>query len=220
MISKIRKAGVKFYFAGLFNRVVPQWLFRMRRYVVYEMDVQKLRTTRQEAVEEGGLEFSACRTSAEIEAVEVLTWFRRELSSGELQAFQATLSGQLVGGVWIASKVFDEDELGVRLLLKPQQAWLFAAFVAAQARGKGVYSQLLSFVVSEVSRDFPQIVLAVNPDNRPSNVVHKKASRRTLGTVVAIRFLKFSVCWTSGRIRKDRTCSWHATQYPIELTLE
>ena len=220
MISKIRKTGFKFFFAGVFNRVVPQWLFRMRRYVVYEMDVQKLQAASQQAVDDSGLEFSACRTPAEIEAVEVLTWFRQELSSDDLRAFQATLDGQLVGGVWIASKVFDEDELGVRLMLNQQQAWLFAALVSKQARGKKVYSKLLPFVVSEVSRDFPRVVLAVNPDNRPSNAVHKKASRRTLGTVVAIRFLKFSVCWASGQIRKDRTFSWQATKHPIELTLE
>jgi len=220
VISKIRNRGFKFYFAGLFNRVVPQWLFRMRRYFVYEMDVQKLQTASQQVVGGSGVEVSACRTSAEIEAVEVLTWFRRELSSGDLRAFQATLDGQLVGGVWIASEIFDEDELGVRLILNPQQAWLFAAYVSEQARGKKVYSKLLSFVVSEVSQDFPQVVLAVNPDNRPSNAVHKKASRRTLGMVVAVRFLKFSVCWTRGQIRKSRTCSWQATKRPIELTLE
>ena len=220
MISKIRKMGFKFFFATLFNRIVPQWLFRLRRYVVYEMDVQKLRAASQSLSEDNGLEFSPCQTSVEIEAVETLTWFQRELSTGEFRAFQATLDGQLVGGVWIASKVFDEDELGVRLMLNQQQAWLFAAFVAEQVRGQKVYSQLLSFVVSEVSRDFPRVLLAVNPDNRPSNAVHKKASCQTLGTVVAIRFLNFSVGWVSGQIRKNRTFTWQATKHPIELTLE
>ena len=220
MISRIRKTGFKFFFATLFNRIVPQWLFRMRRYVVYEMDVQKLQAASQPSLEASVLEFSACQTSAEIEAVETLTWFSRELSTGDLRAFQATLDGQLAGGVWIASGVFDEDELGLRLMLNPQQAWLFAALVAEQARNKKVYSKLLPFVVAEVSQEFPRVLLAVNPDNRPSNSVHKKASRQTLGTVVAIRLLQFSVCWVSGQIRKDRTCSWQATKHPIELTLE
>lgn len=220
MISKIRQMGFKYSFAIFFNRLVPKWLFRMRRYVVYEMDVQKLPAANQPFAPSSGLKFSACQTLAEIEAVEALTWFKREFSTGDSRAFQATLDGGLVGGVWIASRVFDENELGVRLRLKPEQAWLFAALVSEQARGKGIYGQLLPFVIEEVSQDFPCVVLAVNPDNWPSNSVHKKWSSRTVGSVVAIRFLKFSACWVKGQIRKDRTFSWQSTKHPIELILD
>lgn len=220
MISKIRKVGVKYSFAILFNRVVPEWLFRMRRYVVYEVGVQKLQAARQRLGEGSGVEFSACQTEAETQAVEKLTWFKREFSTGDCRAFQASLDGQLVAGLWVASKAFDENELGVRLILNDQQAWVFAALVAEQVRGKGVYGQLLPYVVDQVSQKFPRVMLAVNPDNRPSNAIHKKWASRTVGVVVAVRFLGFAACWVRGQVRKNQTFSLQAKNQPIELTLE
>ena len=130
------------------------------------------------------------------------------------------MNGQLVAGVWLASEVFDENELGVRLVMNERQTWLFAALVSKSFRGQKIYGKLLPFVVNEASRDFPSVLLAVNPDNRPSNAAHQKLSQRTVGTVVAIRLFSVSVCWVFGQIRKDRTISWQSKKDPILLTVE
>lgn len=221
MQSKKRKFNLRYSFAVLFNRVVPQWLFRMRRYVIYEMDAGKARAAVDSSVPSAGdVQSSACQTEDQIAAVETLTWFKREYSSGKSQAFQATVDGKLVAGVWLASQVFDEDELGLRLMMNERQAWLFAALVSKDARGNGIYNKLLTFVISEGSQDFPSVLLAVNPDNEPSNAVHQKWSQRNVGTVVAVRLLGIAVCWVFGQVRKDRTISWQAKTHPVQLTVE
>ena len=214
--------GLRYSFAILFNRIVPQWLFRMRRYVVYEMDVSKTKAVAQshEALADNNVQVSACQNEEQTKAVEALTWFKRSYSSGKNRSFQATIDGQLVAGVWLASEIFDEDELGVRLVMNERQTWLFAAFVSKNFRGQKIYGKLLPFVVNEGSRDFPSVLLAVNPNNRPSNFVHKKWSQRTVGTVVALRLLGVSACWVFGQIRKDRTISWQAKKHPIQLTVD
>ena len=86
-------------------------------------------------------------------------------------------------------------------------------------RGKGIYGKLLPFAVNETSQIFPSVLLAVNPDNKPSNAVHQKWSQRTVGTVVAARLVGVSVCWVFGQIRKDRTITWQAKKRPIQLTV-
>ena len=194
----------------------------MRRYVVYQMDTAKTKAAAdsQVVLETNDVQVSVCQTEDQIEAVEALTWFKREYSSGKNRPYQATVDGQLLAGVWIATEVFDENELGVRLMLNERQAWLFAALVSKQSRGKGLYGKLLPFVVNETSQDFPSVLLAVNPDNTPSNAVHQKWSQRTVGTVVAIRLLDVSACWVFGQIRKDRTISWQAKKHPIQLTVD
>ena len=221
MQSRIRQRGLKYSFAILFNRIVPQWLFRMRRYVIYEMDAGKAQAAASKlASSASDVQVAACQTEDQITAVEALTWFKREYSSGKSKPFQATVDGKLVAGVWLATEVFDEDELSVRLMLSEEQTWLFAALVAKESRGKGIYGKLLTYVVNEASQDFSSVLLSVNPDNTPSNAVHKNRSQRNVGTVVAIRLLGIAVCWVSGQIRKDRTISWQAKQRPIQLTVD
>ena len=221
-MSGIGKHNFKYSFAILFNRVVPQWLFRTRRYVIYEMDTGRARSAISSpgASRSSNVQVSVCQTEDQIEAVEALTWFKREYSSGKSQAFQATINDELVAGVWLASEVFDEDELGVRLMMNEDQTWLFAALVSKGSRGNGIYSKLLTFVISHASHDFTSILLAVNPDNKPSNAAHQKWSRRTVGTVVAVRIFGVAMCWVFGQIRKDRTITWQAKKHPIQLTVD
>ena len=215
-------ANLKYSFAILFNRIVPQRLFRMRRYVIYEMDAAKAKAAAESQVAslDNNVQVAVCNSEDQTRAVETLTWFKREYSRGKNRAFQATINGELVAGVWLASELFDENELGVRLLMNDRQTWLFAALVSKDFRGQKIYGKLLPFVVGEASRDFSSVLLAVNPDNKPSNAVHKKWSQRTVGTVVAARLLNVSVCWVFGQIRKDRTVSWQAKANPIELTVD
>ena len=92
MQRRSRIANLKYKFAILFNRIVPQWLFRMRRYVVYEMDIAKTKAVAesQKASPDDNVQVSACQTEAQVEAVETLTWFKRAYSSGKNRSFQAT----------------------------------------------------------------------------------------------------------------------------------
>jgi hypothetical protein len=139
VLNKIRKTGWRYSFAILFNRIIPKWLFRIRRYVVYQMDVDRsIAAAESQQTDSNSLTVQRCNSESQMRAIEDLTWFKREYSSGNSWAYQASLEGKLIGGFWAASDRFDEDELGVRIELSSQQAWLFAALVSGEARGQGV----------------------------------------------------------------------------------
>ena len=185
LIDRVSNQGWIYSGAILFNRVVPKWLFRCRRYRVYRLAVQPALAA--DRLRQEGLEIGWCESEEQLQAVERLTYFHREYSRGPARAVQAKVDGQLVGGFWAATEFFDEDDLGVRVTLDPQQAWLFAALVNRECRGRGVYSNILQFITSELAAEgLTDQLVAVNPDNKPSHRVHKKAARELAGTVFAV----------------------------------
>ena len=155
LFKKIKDAGIMYSFAILFNRVVPAWLFRCRRFVVYQMDsgsVDSVTIAPEVSV-------NWCESESELIAAETLTFFKREYSGGDSKACQATISGELAGAFWANTKLFDESELGVQIVLEPQQVWLFAALVNNNHRRKGVYSNILRFIL-------PACLLYTSPSPR------------------------------------------------------
>lgn len=218
MLSNIRKTGWKYSFAILFNRVVPQWLFRMRRYVIYELDPSEVDASQQVGNE---IDLQRCESEEDIQAVEALTYFKRIYSTGPCLAYRATVEDKLFGGMWAATEAFDENELGVRLQLTEKQAWLFAALVSKQARGQGVYGQLLPFVIiDQRQRGHDQILVSVNPDNLRSNRIHLRWAKRTVGYVTAVRLLRIGFCHVSGDIEKSSAVSWVTPANPILLKVK
>ncbi len=221
-ISKIKQTGLKYSVAILFNRFVPEWLFRMRRFVVYRMDPPKPdHSETKPANPNDSVSINRCTGESEITAVEYLTYFRRSYSTGNSIAYGAKRNDQLAAGMWAATDCFDENELGVRVLLNPKQTWLFAARVDKEFRRQGLYSKLLNFVMSDMlQQGFADQLVSVNPDNIGSNRIHQRLSRETVGYVLAIRFLKTTFCWTWGEIAKDATISWNSTANPIGIRFE
>ena len=219
-LSKIKQLGWRYSFATLFNRNVPQWLFRMRRFVVYRMEIPEHAAT-DPTSSSSSASIGRCETEAEILAVEQLTYFKRRYSTGNSIPYGLKADDQLAAGMWAATECFDENELGVRILLDQQQAWLFAARVGKDFRRQGLYSKLLPFVMCDMAKNgFADQLVSVNPDNVGSNLIHQKQSRETVGHVLAIRLLKTTVCWTSGGIAKDSTVSWNSIKNPIGIRFD
>jgi GNAT superfamily N-acetyltransferase len=190
----------------------------MRRYVVYELDPSKIDPRQQVGTE---IDLQRCESEASVQAVEALTYFKRVYSTGPCLAYQATIENKILGGMWAATEAFDENELGVRLLLTEKQAWLFAALVSKQARGQGVYGQLLPFVIDDQrQRGHDQILVSVNPDNLRSNRIHLRWAKRTVGYVTAIRLLRIGFCHVSGDIEKSSTVGWVTPTNPILLNIK
>lgn len=249
LLKKINQQGWRYSFAIAFNRLMPLWLFRCRRFLIYELDANQLLALKQtsgptgrssdtqpvnqsnetsETIGSSGLSetresavlVSWCHSELEIEAVENLTFFGRAMSTGRCRAIQAKNKNDLVGGFWIGSDRFDESELGVRIELTAEQVWLFAAYVSRNFRGRGVYSEILTFVAQALSAENKapsQLLVAVNPDNLNSHRIHGKLARRTVGKVLAIRCMGWSWCWTSGGLARDRTWTRQAKKSPIQL---
>ena len=217
LLHRISQQGWMYSVAILFNRVVPKWLFRCRRYVVYQLEIQP--PLAADSVGNHGFEIGWCESEEQTQAVEQLTYFKRDFSAGPARAVQASFNGKLVGGFWAATQIFDEDELGVRVVLEPQQAWLFAALVSRDCRGRGVYSKILQFITSQLANEgFTQPLVAVNPNNKPSHRVHKKNAREFVGTVWAARFLNFSICLSGKPVEQKSWFTLNSKHHPIEIS--
>ena len=208
------RRGWKYTVEIIFNRLVPNWLFRCRRFVIYRLKANSPFDCMP------GTVTSWCESENQYRIVEELTEFKRESNEGPVRAVQAMVENQVHGGFWVATESFVERELGVRILLGHQQCWLFAAMVSKQMRGRGIYSDVLRFMTSELdTQGFDDLLVAVNPDNKPSNYVHKKYSKSSVGTVFAIRFLNWAWCFSSSPLHAKTRFTANARLRPIELTV-
>lgn len=213
-MKNVLARGFLYSIGILINRVVPEWLFRFRIFNVYELGPNDAAPTASAT----GCDFKirTCQTPSEFDEAERLTHYRPGKPSSQddkLPSLQATLmvdSDVSVGGVWLSQDFFDESELGIRVRLRSEQTWLFAAFVSKSYRGKGVYRRLLDDVLSQTDKT---VFASINPTNKASIAAHKSCIRRTVGTCVAIKFVQWSMCWASGDLQV------HRNKRPIELLI-
>ena len=208
------KRGWRYTGAILFNRIVPEKLFRFRRYVVYRMAIQ-------EPLNDSRILIQWASSDEQLAEAAKMSYIDRSLFSNPLRAAIATMDNQCVGAFWVANEHFDESELGVRVLLGPRQVWLFAAMVDKEKRGLGIYSRILQFVTSELGDEgVVDLLVAVNPVNKPSNHIHKKHSTETVGTVSAIRLLNWAGCFPSKPIKAKSKFTSNAKRKPVEFAIE
>jgi hypothetical protein len=207
------KRGWRYTGAILFNRIVPEKLFRFRRYVVYRMKIQEPRI-------ESDIEIQWATSDEQRASAAKTSFIDQALFSNPLRAAIATIDNQCVGAFWVAAEHFDESELGVRVMLGPKQVWLFAAMVNKEKRGLGIYSQILQFVTSELgSEGIVDLLVAVNPVNKPSNHIHKKHSSETVGMVSAVRFLNWAACFPGKPITAKSNFTMNAKRNPVQIRI-
>jgi len=218
-LKKIKQIGWAYSIAILFNRIVPERLCRMRRFVVYRMAVANVSgDSTTDSAADSSITMNRCDDEPEIAAVEQLTYFQRKYTGGNAIAYGVNVDDRLAAGMWAATECFDENELGVRIRLNEKQAWLCAALVPKEFRRRGLYSKLLSFTIGDMAKHgYVDQLVSVNPDNLGSNRIHQRLSQETIGHVFAIRILKTTCCWTWGDISKDKTISWNSIKNPIGI---
>ena len=161
-----------------------------------------------------------CETESDFQALENLSTFRRQSSTGELQGCLAERNGRNVGGFWAATKQFDESELGIRFVLDANQAWLFASKADDLRSAKDMYPKILAFVVAELSKQGRnQPLVAVNANDDIGQKFHQQHSLISPGWVLAGRTLRTACCLVGGEIDRDRAIAWNSTTQPIELRI-
>ncbi|HMP06281.1 MAG TPA: hypothetical protein PJ982_08035, partial [Lacipirellulaceae bacterium] len=188
--------------------MAPASLLRARPFNIYEIPLQRAddnskteqlpkRDSRGELPCDvrwvtDGAEAAALRPLATADNLAALDFSSR-------RAAAAWCDGQPVACAWIAAGHFEETELGLRFELRPAEAWLFAAVVAAAQRDRGVYRQVLRFLVDELQREGLQRILLGAPlGNEPS---------RSLGC---------TICRTSGHLQRASSGGF-ALRQPIRL---
>ncbi len=193
----------------LFNRIVPERLFRFRIFRIFELFPSQERRSGDRGSDSPSdqLTFRWCESEEDFAAAQKLTYYRPTESSGANQKCCLAVDwADAVGGVWIATEFFDESDLGVRIRLNHQQSWLFAAFIERSHRRRGIYRRLVNQALSQQPRSV-RTYASINPTNKASIAAHRQYIQRTVGTCVVMRVLGKTVCWGTGdlQIRRKKT---------------
>lgn len=214
------KRGWMYTGAILFNKLVPVWMFRCRRFVIYRLRISEPGNGKAAQDDVLDIDVSWSETDEQFESIESLTRFNRADAVRPVRAVQAMVHREIQGAIWLSTELFDEVELGVRVTLAPTQAWLFAAMVNKQMRGQGIYSAILNFITSELdSLGFEDVLVAVNPANKPSNHVHKKFAKSYVGHVMAVRCFNWVWCSSSDGITRKSSFTINKRLHPIEISV-
>lgn len=185
--------------------------------MVYNLETNES-TTPTEPLE--SIDVKWCETDTDFESLAEVTFVKRNLLPAGMRGMIAASDGVTSGGIWICeNQPFPESELGISIDLAPHQAWLFGARVDPEFRGRGVYNRILGFATDELSRAGKrELLVAVNPDNRASDHVHKRWSKETVGKVIAVRIFQCVMCCCFGKTHCDRAISINGNRTPILVT--
>lgn len=216
ILQAIREKGIRWCIAIAFDRFVPQWLLRIRRFNVYEMDPESVAGLGAENI---CVQWS--ESEEETRQVEEFSGPQRsvvDIGAEHMKVCYAKLNGEIAGTFWMAENIFMEDGLRICYRLNEDEVWLFAAHVAKPFRRHGVYSGILGFMLPEIAATGKRkILLSVNPDNIPSRKVHEKYAKRKVGVAIAVRFLNFTFCKVGEGMKTNRSFTWNHRKRPIEI---
>jgi GNAT superfamily N-acetyltransferase len=205
------------------NRL-PSWLLRARPFGVYEI---VLTPPAAQAVKLAGSPPLACVVRW-VDSADDLQSLVGLTSQANVDAFDANrrrvaaayYDGRPIGCAWIAREWFDEPELGLRIELGANEAWLFAAAVTSALRNRGVYGQLLEFLMRDQRENaMERILLGVASGNVASRLAHERQGARRVGSIAAVRALGVACCWVSGSVRRASRSplGW---RHPIRLVVD
>ncbi|TWU60040.1 hypothetical protein Poly51_03140 [Rubripirellula tenax] len=204
MLNRLKSRGLLYSLGIVFNRVVPERIFRFRIFRIFEIGLPTEKAIEIPAPD--GITFRWCETDEDFAQARSLTYFQSE-SGGEgpespKRACLAIdtdepMGTQTIGGVWIGDDYFDETELGVRILLTENQSWIFAAMVAKAHRRRRIYRRLLWHVVASQKQT---LFASINPTNKASIAAHAPFIRRTAGTCIVLRILGRTFCRVGGSL--------------------
>lgn len=213
MLRSLFSHGVWYSLGIAINRIVPERLFRFRIFRVYELGVAP---DDSQVVSDDSITFRWCESPQDYRAAEQQTYFRPLETSSRHKACLALDGTHPIGGVWCACDAFEETELGVRLILGPDQAWIFAAHVAKSHRRRGIYRRLLNQVLR--MRPGSHYLASINPTNKASMAAHRPFIQRTSGTCLALRIGSRTACWAGGDLSVNRYLTTNPNK-PIEIEL-
>jgi len=218
-INQVKNQGYLRTLELLFNRFVPAWIFRYSKGDIFDFDIEKLKSVADSMSPEAsdslvakcliGTEQGESPDHKQRMRLRSFTWSSVPLESTANDLGYAIYDAQdpekLLGGVWAAVGSFSEDNLGIDFKFGENQAWIYCAFVDSSARGRGVYKKLISFAANDLQqRGYSQLLGIVQPWNRISRIMHQQQSRGIIGTMSAIRILKYVWISHSGNLAVDK----------------
>jgi ribosomal protein S18 acetylase RimI-like enzyme len=224
MISKLRKLrdrGIVLSLENLFNRIVPEWIFRFSVGDLLELNLPQMCQS-WEGLESADFELTCVEDAQKRSELRKFTWNSVPLETTENDfGYAITKTGEnepLLGGVWAGTETFIEAKLGFRIVLEDNQAWLYCAYVDPNTRGLGIYKRLLSFVGSDLTaRGFERLLVVIQPWNKASMHVHQRFIRNKIGRIYVMRLFQLSFVFCTGAITKNSTITTQQEKDPVLL---
>ena len=226
-LQRIRQQGFLHLVETFFNRIVPAGLFRFSAGRVLQLNANRLAEVNGQ---NDNREFRLRRVEdpAQRDALRRATWNSVPLSHAADdhgyaifpagQDSEADWQSAVLGGVWGGVDSFIEADLGFEIQLEPEQAWIYCAYVAKPARGRGVYKRVLSHACTDlVRRGHSDLRVIIQPWNKASMAVHRKYADRVVGTIAVLRVLKWCWVWTTGGVTRDRTVTGRRVEDPVRI---
>lgn len=236
--SKFQKVKTQGYLRTLevvFNRFVPPWIFRYSKGDIFDFDIEKLKSVADSLNRDAadgliakcliGSDDPNAQDNQERMRLREFTWnsvpLETTLNDLGYAIYDAKNPEKLLGGLWAGVGSFSEDSLGVRFRFSDDQAWLYCAFVHSEARGRGVYKKLISFVANDLQqRGYTQLLGIVQPWNRVSRMMHEKQSRGICGRMSAMRIFGLVRVWHSGNIEVDKRWVSNVKTDPVVVLIK
>jgi GNAT superfamily N-acetyltransferase len=207
-VRKLREVGPLYAVQLALARFVPVGWLRIGRLVVLELDAG-----RASEPETASAESFRWADQRDLELLGAFGHGRDELLSRLTRGdhvFVATSGDTLLGYAWFRRNEYDEESVGIRFTLGPEERWLYDAMVASESRGRGIYARLLRAAAVALQREgVARIWIAIEARNRNSLAAHERGGAhrvcdfrlwRILGVGLLLGSLPGGVArWSIGR---------------------
>jgi ribosomal protein S18 acetylase RimI-like enzyme len=205
----------------LFNRIVPVWLFRFSMGTVFKLDCEKL-CHALDTVGPSDLVMQCVDDTELRDRLRKTTWNSVPIETSAnhygYAIYRNEAPDKILGGVWGGIERFNEADLGFQIQLRPEQSWIYCAYVAAEARGEGVYKRVLSFAARDLrEKGHDELRVIVQPWNRASMAIHRKYSNEIIGRITVIRVFALAIVFCSGQLTKSKTCTTELLTDPVRI---
>ncbi|MEM7785998.1 MAG: GNAT family N-acetyltransferase [Planctomycetota bacterium] len=231
VLEKFAKLKAQGYVRSLeiqFNRFIPPWIFRYSKGDIFEFDIEKLKSSASRLPADEDIELLCLDGSSDAalrDELRQFTWNSVPIETTANDFGYAIRDkrhpDKLLGGLWAGIGSFSENNLGIRFKFTDKQAWLYCAFVDSNARGRGIYKRLISFVAADLEqKGYTQQLGIVQPWNKISRAMHEKNSTGIVGRMSAMRIGPFVQIWKNGDIHVDRqlVTSPHVLPAAVSIT--
>lgn len=186
--------------------MLPASVLRLRPFRVYAIPLVNDVANANPCHDGGPAPYNDARwltTRTELEAVATIA-DRENVASWDGSARRAVVAwraSEPVGAAWIATRCFEERQLGLRFELASDEAWLHSAAVVPEHRRQGVYRHLLDFVIRSLAVEGRRrLLLGVATGNEPSRRAHEAMGAAGIGHVAAARVCGLTACSTAGKV--------------------
>jgi GNAT superfamily N-acetyltransferase len=109
------------------------------------------------------------------------------------------VEGQLAAFGWVSYEDEEIGELNLRIKLLPGEVYIWDCITALRFRGNGLYSALLSYILSELrTQQICRAWIGANLDNVPSQKGIARAGFHHIADLVIERVLAIRQVWVAG----------------------